>query len=96
MCDLDEQRKKWDQEQEEAGKRLKKNVQIAKAGYKVYKELKEVKDMEFNKTTNTLGLVAGISQLLKLFGLDIPTEILDGITGLGVILLGYFTNKTKK
>lgn len=45
------------------------------------------------------GLVAGIAYIAKVLGFDIPPEVLDAITGLGVIFLGFYANRketTKK
>lgn len=47
--------------------------------------------MDFvNIKTTVAGAIAGIAQLIKLFGLEIPPQILDGITGMATIVAFYF------
>ena len=43
-----------------------------------------------NWKTTVPGLVAGIAQILKAFNIDIPQEVLDGITAIAVFALAYF------
>ena len=43
-----------------------------------------------NWKTTIPGLVAGVAQILKAFNIDIPQEILDGVTAIAVFVLGYF------
>lgn len=59
--------------------------------------------MDFvNVKTTVAGAIAGISQLVKLFGFEIPPQLLDGITGVATIIAFYFakdrnvTGGTKK
>ena len=47
--------------------------------------------MDFiNIKTTVAGGIAGIAQLVKLFGFDIPPQVLDGITGMATIVAFYF------
>lgn len=47
--------------------------------------------MDFvNIKTTVAGAIAGIAQLVKLFGFDIPPNILDGITGIATMVAFYF------
>lgn len=46
--------------------------------------------------TTAAGLVAGIAQILKLCGLEIPPEVLDAVTAVAVVFLGWSaTDKAK-
>jgi hypothetical protein len=45
-----------------------------------------------NKTTISALLVVG-SQVIKLVGIEIPSVVVDGISIIGTLLWGYFTNK---
>lgn len=49
-----------------------------------------------NLKTTVSGAVAGIAQLVKLFGLDVPTEVLDGITAVAVMVAFYFAKDKSK
>lgn len=43
-----------------------------------------------NKRTTIPGVVAGIANLLPLFGVPVPPGIVDGITVVMVVLMGLF------
>ena len=43
-----------------------------------------------NLRTTISGIVVGVSQLLKLVGLDIPVPVLDVITAVGIMVAFYF------
>lgn len=45
--------------------------------------------------TTVAGAVAGIAQLTKIFGLDIPAQVLDSITAVGVMIAFYFAKDKK-
>ncbi len=45
-----------------------------------------------NKATVT-GIATGIVALVGLFGLSWPVEVVTGIVTVGMMILGYFTNK---
>ncbi len=46
--------------------------------------------------TTVAGAVAGIAQLAKIFGLDIPAQVLDSITAVGVMIAFYFAKDKGK
>lgn len=47
--------------------------------------------MDFiNLKTTIAGAIAGIAQVIKIFGLDIPPHILDGIAGIATLVAFYF------
>lgn len=46
-----------------------------------------------NKATTIPGVVAGIANVLPLFGIPIPPGIVDGITVLAVVVIGLFAKQ---
>ena len=46
-----------------------------------------------NKATTIPGVVAGIANILPLFGIPIPPGIVDGITVLAVVVIGLFAKQ---
>lgn len=53
--------------------------------------------MDFvNIKTTIAGGIAGLAQIVKLFGLEIPPQILDGITGMATIVAFYFAKDKDK
>ena len=46
-----------------------------------------------NKATTIPGVVAGIANILPLFGVPVPPGIVDGITVVAVVLIGLFAKQ---
>lgn len=43
-----------------------------------------------NLKTTVAGAIAGIAQLVKLFGFEIPDGVLDAVTGIATMVAFYF------
>lgn len=55
-----------------------------------------VKNMNNDLKTTLTGVVTGILSLLGIFGILIPTTWVPVIVSIGIVVLGYFTNKQDK
>lgn len=63
---------------------------------KVYQQIMEVKNMNNDMKTTIAGIVATIGFILKIFKIDVPVEVTDGLIAIGIFVMAYFTNKKNK